>query len=345
MSMESAYSVVMCTFNGAEYVGEQIESILRQGQPPLEIVLSDDNSSDDTLAIVQHLINEHNRGADVTRPIELRVFADGVQRGPAQNFSRALAEARTPWVALSDQDDVWRVGRLPDLARIDPRITVVAGNARLVDHSGRPIGRSLFEELRVSDVEIDRLRSVSLALGAELKRNALAGATFIARRDFLITALPIPEGWMHDHWIATLAALFGGLEVTRRELIDYRQHSSNVVGAGRRSPLRLLSRLLLEESDSDALARKYRVLRDRVVLLGGVSPEALHLVDMKAAFEEARSQIPRRRLRRLRPILHLVAKGEYKRFSSNGNANALRDLVQRRPRRDAVDPRRGSLHD
>ena len=132
---DPSVSVVLCTFNGASYIGEQIDSILGQSHPPDEIVIADDGSSDETLEIASRQIA---RAASTTRPqLEILKVTDGL--GAAGNFSRALAAASADVVFLADQDDVWRRDKIEwqmeALAR-HPRVLLSASNARLLDAAG-----------------------------------------------------------------------------------------------------------------------------------------------------------------------------------------------------------------
>ena len=97
-------SVALCTFNGALYLREQLESLLRQTSPPTELVLSDDGSSDASVSIVAEFAG--------TVGMKLVVAPAHARLGVTQNFNLALSLCSGQYVALSDQDDVWRPEKL-----------------------------------------------------------------------------------------------------------------------------------------------------------------------------------------------------------------------------------------
>jgi glycosyltransferase involved in cell wall biosynthesis len=119
-------SVVIPAFNGAEFIGATIESILAQ-RWPLEVLVVDDGSTDATPEIVRRLgepvryIRQENAGTAAAR-------------------NRAVAESRGEFIALLDQDDLWVPGKLerqiPRFAE-DERIGLVFAGIEFFDtHTG-----------------------------------------------------------------------------------------------------------------------------------------------------------------------------------------------------------------
>src|SRR5215210_7844615 len=105
-------SVALCTYNGARFLREQLQSIAEQQTPPFELVLSDDASSDDTFAIAR----EFARSAAF--PVELH--RNPTRIGTVANFDQTISRCRGEVIFLCDQDDVWRpdkIGRM--LPRFD----------------------------------------------------------------------------------------------------------------------------------------------------------------------------------------------------------------------------------
>ncbi len=88
-------SVCLASYNGEKYIAEQLESILKQLGERDELIISDDSSTDQTLAIIDRF---HDR--------RLRVFPGNSFYNPIFNFENALKQATGEVIALSDQDDV-----------------------------------------------------------------------------------------------------------------------------------------------------------------------------------------------------------------------------------------------
>jgi glycosyltransferase involved in cell wall biosynthesis len=328
MSVGSAakVSVVVATYNGAEFLARQLESILAQTRAPSEIIVSDDGSSDSTLDIVRKFQNATPRKGGPTWKILSRKKPLGV----AGNFASALAAATGNLVAFADQDDIWEVNKLESLIPHfdNPRTLLVHSDARLIDAKGRQMG-SLMGALQLTARERRALRG-GRALDALLRRNLVTGATMVIRRTLLDTALPIPQGWIHDEWLALVAALQGGVVFDQRPLVRYRQHGANQIGAARLSVSEAGGRL--RESRRDFFARKAArntALSDLVALAPSWfhTPEKDVLVG-KLEHDEWRSQLPPARLQRVLLVLSRSVSGHYGRFA-RGYLDVLRDLLLR----------------
>ena len=97
--MESnTVSVIMCTYNGEKYLREQIDSILAQTYPIHEIIVCDDCSTDNTMAILQEY---------ATRFTFIKVHQNEKNKGCNQNFHDTLYKATGNYIAISDQDEFW----------------------------------------------------------------------------------------------------------------------------------------------------------------------------------------------------------------------------------------------
>ena len=121
-------SVAMCTYNGARFVGEQLESIAAQTRPPDELVVCDDCSEDTTSQIV--------RDFATATPFPVQLVVNESIHGSTRNFEKAISLCSGDVIALSDQDDVWRNHKLATIERCfseDARIGLVFSDAEVVD--------------------------------------------------------------------------------------------------------------------------------------------------------------------------------------------------------------------
>ncbi|MFC7431122.1 MULTISPECIES: glycosyltransferase family 2 protein [unclassified Agrococcus] len=313
-------SVALCTHQGEAYVEQQLRSILAQTRPVDEIVVGDDASTDATLAIVERVA----AGTDVPFAIVRHAPALGV----AANFADAIRRSTGDVVALSDQDDVWHPDRI---ARMLPALEGVAlahSDARLVDRDGSPLGATLLDALGASAWERERMTSGG-ALDALLRRNLVTGATVVVRRDAALAALPVPEGWIHDEWIAMTCALGGGVRLLAEPTIDYRQHGANQIGVRRLTLRGRLARLV--EPDSGSHARKAlraRSLAREAAARGLGTQEQRRALAEKATHEARRAALPDARVARVPAVLRGLAAGRYGRYS-RGALDVARDLLER----------------
>ncbi|MGN7799184.1 glycosyltransferase family 2 protein [Leifsonia sp. 22587] len=318
-------SVALCTHNGAAFIHEQVGSILRQTLPVDEIVLSDDASRDGTVAVVSSLIGEAGVGAP-----RLTVLRNSVPLGVVGNFEQAVSATDGDLVALCDQDDVWEPDRLRVLAahfEKDPQLLCVFSDATIVDDTGTEVGATLFGRLQVGARELNAVRD-GRAFDALLRRNLATGATMVFRRSLVERALPFPAEWIHDEWLAIIAASAGHIAVETAPLTRYRIHASNTIGVAEPSLGNRIRRVLEPRADRNAgLARRGAVLVGRLVA-EGASDDVVRSARSKARFEARRARMPRNRLLRAVPVLLLALTGGYVRYASRGAMDVVRDLAQ-----------------
>ena len=328
--MTTTISVALCTRNGERFIAEQVASILLQTRLPQELIVSDDGSTDATLDLIEGAIADFG-ASHPEHGIRLTVLRNPVALGVVRNFEQAISAASGDLIALCDQDDRWHPRRI-ELAVAEferrPEVLLVYGDARLVDDRGEPLRHSLFEALAVSAAERSEVRGGN-ALAALMGRNLVTGATTMIRRTLLIAALPFPEEWVHDEWLAAIAATTGSIDFLDEEIIDYRQHGANVIGAERLGFAARLGKLREPRSQRNhLLAARASVLVDRLAQLGTAVPAAdLDLARGKLAHEEVRLSLPRGRLSRIAPVTRELRSGGYRRFG-RGLQDVLRDLVQ-----------------
>ena len=323
-------SVALCTRNGARFVAEQVRSILAQRPAPLELIVGDDDSSDDTVAIIEATLAQA-RTADAAVQTELVVRRHSPPLGVVGNFADAMAHCRGDLIALSDQDDVWRgdkLARLVPLFAEDARLQLAHSDARLVDSAGAPLGPTLLEALEITAAERAGLAEGD-AFAVLLRRNLVTGATVVLRRALLERAAPLPAEWVHDEWLAAVAAAHDphALRLVREPLIDYRQHGANEIGA-RKPTMADRWAKLREPRDARAplLAERTRLLAEHLDALG-IAPERVAQARAKHAHEARRRDLPRWQPARIPAIVAGAVRGRYGRYS-RGAIDVLRDLVQ-----------------
>ena len=98
-------SVAIATYNGASFLKEQLVSICEQTIKPFEIVISDDNSSDNTIEIINELANNYP-------DVKFKIIKNIQNIGFAKNFLKAILNTEGDIIFLSDQDDVWMPNKI-----------------------------------------------------------------------------------------------------------------------------------------------------------------------------------------------------------------------------------------
>lgn len=215
--------IVMATYNGARFVKEQIASIQNQSFTDWRLLISDDNSNDDTITIIKEMMQGDER---------IQLINIKRQGGVIRNFSNALSEAETDYILLADQDDIWQDDRLEKLVEKIKKLDSANDNLpkmiftdlTLVDEDNNVIADSFYRSNKINPT--DNLTNYNL-----LWRSTVYGCTCILNKKLLNIALPIPEyAHMHDQWLALMAKKYDGLYFYDFSSIRYRQHSTNAVG-------------------------------------------------------------------------------------------------------------------
>src|SRR5467141_2319930 len=129
---ELCISVAMCTYNGARFLPEQLESMAAQTRLPGELVVCDDRSTDESVEIVRNFAR--------AAPFPVRLEMNEENLGSTKNFEKAIELCQGEIIALADQDDVWRPEKLSCIAGVlepDDRIGAIFSDAELIDEDSR----------------------------------------------------------------------------------------------------------------------------------------------------------------------------------------------------------------
>jgi len=323
-------SVALCTHNGARFIQEQVRSICMQTRPPVEIVLSDDASTDDGIelaqAAVESCLNERPGLA-----IDLRILRNRPALRVTKNFEQAALACRGDLIALSDQDDVWLPHRLERMvAEFDkrPDLLLLHTDAELVDGARKPIGHTLFHALEVKPFELAWIHG-GQAFDVFLRRNLVTGATAMFRRSLLVQAAPFPKEWVHDEWLAIVASAIGRVDVIETPLIEYRQHENNQIGASRDSfGAKVRKALSSRGTIHHERAHKAELLLQRLLSLGDqVEPITIRKLRDKLVHQRFRAALPPSRVARCLPVLREAMTGRYDKFG-RGLQGVVRDLFE-----------------
>jgi hypothetical protein len=336
-SVNTSISIVMATYNGAAYIGEQLRSFASQTLLPAELVVSDDDSTDATLDIVRDFAQ--------TSPFSVRILRNKTRLGYANNFLNAAQAATSELLAFSDQDDIWYAEKLSAGAAPfrDPEVVLSSHAVDLVDKDLRPLGihgASQQALTLISPLQGDPWGFYS-GFTMMLRRSLLSLIPSSARgQDPLERTAPLA----HDRWVYFLAWCAGDTAVIGRPLAAYRQHGTNLYGAGRESLFARTSKALRNHSDLPARAGHRRIIaQNRESLLLGALESPAAKADqsvqrkLQAAYEYWRL-LERTEERRhslyctaemLRRLWHLLENARSGTYSPRMHGNAYRAAIAR----------------
>ena len=233
-------AILLSTYNGEEFLDEQLDSILDQSVKDIVIVVRDDGSSDETTAVLARYEKKYfekfcllpsdnqNLGAKGSFACLMRYVLENKQ---ALGLDRA-------YMMFADQDDIWVPQKaeyeFQRLLQIEQRESsqipaLVHSDLEVIDRHGKCIAESF---IAYQGLKIDRGNLVNLALS-----NLVTGCTAVINEELANKALPIPnDAIMHDWWLAVTAAAFGAREYIDQPLVRYRQHDANAIGAQQFKP-------------------------------------------------------------------------------------------------------------
>jgi glycosyltransferase involved in cell wall biosynthesis len=320
--MPHKISVALATYNGACYLPDFLDSILRQEQLPAELIACDDGSDDETVAVLESFSKK--------APFAVKIYQNQTRLGVAQNFSRAISLCESDFIALADQDDVWLVDKLTQVAKalMFSGCAAVFSDTEVVTQYLRPLGYTMWQRTRFNEHEQEIMRN-GQSFDVLLKHKVVTGATLGFKKSLSDALLPLPSDWPHDAWIAFIAAATGGLYPLNIPLIQYRQHETNVIGG--------LKKSLWEEVQSARKLHRANWYREELAKLH-VLEERLRAIPVpqpiqeklarKIAHLEVRSGLPKSRFQRLSIVAHEVIAGRYAAYARNWGSIAIDLLVK-----------------
>jgi glycosyltransferase involved in cell wall biosynthesis len=232
-------SVIIPTYNYARFIGEAVDSALAQTRPPLEVIVVDDGSTDDTAAVLAaygdriRVLRQKNAGVAMAR-------------------NAGIAAARGEYLAFLDSDDAWyprKLERQMQRFGAEPHLGLVHCGAEIIDSEGRTLSTTTAGmEGRVAEAMLRMDREVIMPQGSSIvvpKRVAEDVGGYDAR-------LPPSEDWDFCYRIAARYEI----GYVRELLVRYRLHGSGIhLNIGRMERAMMIA---FEKAFSDAAVQPLR---------------------------------------------------------------------------------------
>lgn len=316
---ERNISVAMCTYNGERFIHEQLASIASQSLSPRELVVCDDGSTDSTLEIIE----KFSRSV----PFAVRIFRNSERLGSTRNFQNAISECKGDYIALADQDDIWETKKLDVLTSHlegNPEAGAIFSDAELIDEGSKSLGKSLWQSIPFQPANKTLTsRSFQELL---LRQDVVTGATLVFCSALLPKILPIPEGWVHDSWIAWIAVLYSSLAFSPEPLIKYRLHSHQQIGVAAESIATRVHKVQnAGNSQYSLIEQRFTTLRERVLATpSGTCASIAEELDGKIRHASYQASLPNNRA--MRAVQIAKAWPNYRRYT-RGLVTAVRDLM------------------
>lgn len=329
MTARPAVSVALCTFNGQRWLSPFLESLAAQTHPPHELVVSDDGSTDDTLAIIHAFA--------VTVPFPVHVASTPQRLGSTFNFATAFGRCTGELIAPADQDDVWAPAKLAHLADVMDvgDLAMAFSDGTVIDDEGRPVPTTLWEGVGFDARH--RQQFDRDPLGLLLRRSVVTGAAMMFRTADLGRLLPFPSSlngpgslMLQDRWIALVMAAVAEVAAVAEPLVAFRKHAEQQTGL--REPLtsgevahQLRRSTLSNAAGLITRAEQLEAVHQRVA--GDAHAGAAERIAAGAAHLRARAALADRRSARVPTVAREWLTGRYRRYSG-GTRSVVTDLLR-----------------
>lgn len=200
-------TICIATYNGEEFIHKQILSILNQIGIDDEVLISDDNSTDNTLEIIKN-INDHR----------IHIFSNNF-RSPIKNFEFLIKKSTGDIIFLSDQDDIWEYNKVQahlSQYKQNPLTGLVISNINLIDKYDISINREFYKKAFTSKIYYN------------LFYNNYIGCSISFKNTLKKYLIPFPKNIpMHDWWIGVISSIFSNVIYLNEKLVCYRIHENN----------------------------------------------------------------------------------------------------------------------
>ncbi len=221
---DNMIQILLATYNGGNYLKEQLDSLFAQTFQDFKILARDDGSTDNTLSILNEYAEKY--------PGRLEIKVNNPPTGNAKdNFFLLMQDATADFVMFCDQDDFWlpekiemTLSEMQQLPQDKPAL--VHTDLTVADGNLKPVNNSFY---RMQHYE----RAMKLTLNKALSQNTVTGCTTMINKCLCDMAKHTnhKDIIMHDWWLAVIAAGFGNVRAIKTPTILYRQHGKNSVGA------------------------------------------------------------------------------------------------------------------
>ncbi len=203
-------SIALASYNGEHFIAQQIESLLSQTYSNLEIIISDDGSNDKTIDIIETFI---------AKGFPIKLFKNELEKGVNKNFENAIRNCNGEFIALCDQDDIWRPQKIERLVTNIGSSALIYHNSLFVDIEGNSLNRTIGEKMNCYTGNDPK---VFLVL------NCVSGHETMFVKSLVDIAIPFPTVKYFDWWLAFIATQNGGVKYLDEVLVHYRQHEKTV---------------------------------------------------------------------------------------------------------------------
>jgi glycosyltransferase involved in cell wall biosynthesis len=214
LTINPLVSIALATYNGEEFLDLQLQSIYNQTYKNIEVIVTDDQSTDKTHEILDYYklkyglvyyINEHHLGI-------------------TKNFEKALSYCSGNYIALCDQDDIWFPQKIETLLQNTQGANLVYSDGYILDPSESHKKISEVHWLKPFGIDSDNQDLYKYSLLSSF----ILGCSILLKKELLEHCLPFPENFRnHDWWLILCAQNYSSIKFVDLPLFQYRRHENN----------------------------------------------------------------------------------------------------------------------
>ncbi len=224
MKKAPTVSILLNSYNGEKFIAQQIQSIISQTFTDYELLVYDDCSKDSTISIVKKIVGNDPR---------VKIFKNPKNLGLIESFKNGLTMLTGKYICLADNDNFWlstRLQREVDYLNLHTDVDMIFHDSFVSDQNLAVNICSFTRSLKGNFLSIASFDVHNLSLENLIDYNQVTGISLMFRKELIPKVRQIPEGDMHDNWIAKLTAADSQIGYIDEPLIIYRQHQNNMVG-------------------------------------------------------------------------------------------------------------------
>lgn len=236
-------SICIATYNGEQFIKEQIVSILNQIDLDDEIIVIDDCSKDNTVNILKSFNDPR-----------INIYINEVNKGHIFSFEKSISLAKNEIIFMSDQDDIWLANRYLLLkSELNKKnVLLVSSNSSFIDSKGNILNMELIR-LQKEDSSKYLLNIINIFLG----KAGYYGCCMVFKKELVKSILPFPSFIeSHDLWIAMVANYKKSNIHLDFDTLARRVHGNNVSIVKRSFYKKIISRIIFIRSLTNLIIKR-----------------------------------------------------------------------------------------
>lgn len=216
-------AILLSTYNGEKYLDKLLTSLMQQTYQKFFLYIFDDGSTDNTVNIICDWIDRF--------PDKIKLIKAPPTHNPKINYFNLLESVEADYYMFCDQDDIWCENKVDVYYKT---VMKESTNTPLLIHSDLMLIDENDKTINKSYIKQQKIKPKKECFNRMLIQNSITGCTILINkrlRNLALRSTDYENIIMHDWWLGLIANKYGKVVFIDKQLIKYRQHSNNVIGA------------------------------------------------------------------------------------------------------------------